>query len=210
MAVVVPTITAANAHIYREQIERIEPFARRVHIDLMDGEFAPTRSLDPAAIWWPDDMQADVHLMFQHPAAELDTLIALSPDLVIVSAESQADFGEITKKLNQASIKAGLALLADTTVESVAELIPYFQHVLVFSGNLGYQGGSFADLKLLEKVKQLKELKPDLEIGWDGGVNETNLLQLAQAGANVINSGGFIQTAPNPGLAYKQLTELLP
>ncbi len=55
MAVICPTVTAYDPHEYREQMERVEPFAKRIHIDLMDGHFAPTKSPGLKHVWWPDD-----------------------------------------------------------------------------------------------------------------------------------------------------------
>ena len=41
-AVITPAILAENAAQYKEQVDRITGFAERVHIDISDGEFAPT------------------------------------------------------------------------------------------------------------------------------------------------------------------------
>ena len=79
MAVVCPTVTAFNAHEYRSQIELLEPFVKRLHIDLMDGEFAPTKSPDLDTIWWPENIIADIHLMYQRPGQHLEDLAAILP-----------------------------------------------------------------------------------------------------------------------------------
>lgn len=209
MATITPTITVSTPHDYRNQMERIQSFAKRVHIDLMDGVFAPTTSVRPDQIWWPEGMRADVHLMFQNPAAEMETLIKLKPNLVVISAESDGDFKSIAKQLNDSGIDCGLALLAPTSVESVAEILPFMQHALIFSGNLGYQGGSAVDFKLLEKVEQLKTNNPNLEIAWDGGVSDANVRQLADGGIEVLNTGGFIQHADDAQVAYQKLVDIL-
>jgi pentose-5-phosphate-3-epimerase len=62
-----------------------------------------------------------------------------------------------------------------------------------------------ADFSVLDKVKELKSLKPDLEIGWDGGVSDQNVGMLAASGVDVLNTGGFIQNAANPQAAYQSL-----
>lgn len=201
MAVICPTVTAYDPHEYREQMERIEPFAERVHIDLMDGEFAPTKSPDLEHVWWPDKLVADIHLMYKRPMDELAMLIKLKPNLVVIHYEAGADCGHLAVHLHENGIKTGLALLAETPVETVFELLPCFDHVLVFSGKLGHHGGQ-ADLKLLAKVKALRAQKPQLEIGWDGGVNDQNAKQLIDAGVDVLNVGGFIAKAEDPAAAF--------
>ena len=207
MATIVPTVTAENAHIYREQIERVEAFAERIHIDLMDGKFTPNTSLPAESVWWPEATEIDVHVMFQNPEEVLDVLIDLRPSLIIVPAECSADLRGIAHKLEEVGIRAGLALLPEITVESVETLLADFQHVLIFSGNLGHQGGSYADLSLLEKAGQAKAVNPDIEIGWDGGVNESNAEKLVSGGVEVLNAGGFIQKSPTPEAAYRQLVD---
>ncbi len=209
MATIVPTITAEESHTFRAQIETIEPFADRLHIDLMDGEFTPNKSLKIDAVWLPEDTTTDIHLMYQNPEAELDTLIKLKPATVVIPAESDCDVSAFAKALNDEGIQLGLALLPGTTVDSVQHILSSVQHVLIFSGNLGHQGGSFANLDLLDKVEELKRLNSNITIGWDGGVNEKNVKKIASAGIDIINVGGYIQTAPDPVLAYETLVELI-
>jgi ribulose-phosphate 3-epimerase len=58
-------------------------------------------------------------------------------------------------------------------------------------------------------VKQIKAIHPDVEIGWDGGVNDKNARSLADGGVDVLNAGGFIQKAEDPETAYQQLVKAL-
>src|SRR4051794_36625025 len=109
-----PTITAFEPHQYRIQMERIEPFAKRVHIDLMDGLFAPTKSPGLDQVWLPENIVSDIHLMYQRPAAELEQLIKLKPSLVVIHCEAEVDHAAFAAKLHENGINAGLALLQDT------------------------------------------------------------------------------------------------
>lgn len=206
MAVICPTITAFDTHAYREQIERVEPFAERIHIDLMDGQFAPTQSPPLSQIWLPDKIITDIHLMYQHPMNSLEQLVHLKPNLVIIHSEADTNVAHFATHLREHGIKAGLALLPATSIDSVTDLMPCFDHVLIFSGNLGHHGGH-ADLSLLQKVRQLKEHFARVEISWDGGINDQNAQQLVEAGVDVLNVGGFIQNAADPAAAYQQLLQ---
>lgn len=208
--VVVPTITAENAHIYREQIENVEKFTPRIHIDLMDGVFTENKSVDVEQVWWPENIIADIHLMFEDPEKEIDKLIKLKPNMVVVQAESRCDVPLFASKLLEKGIKTGLAIFPETSVESINYILPHIHQVLIFSGNLGHQGGSEADLSLLNKVKEIKTAHRWVgEIAWDGGVNDQNVAKLAQSGVDVINSGGFIQHSSDPEKAYRKLVASL-
>lgn len=200
-SIICPTVLAENAHTYREQIERIQPFATRVQIDLMDGEFAPSKSIMPVQVWWPENWQVDIHLMFQRPLEHLETLISHHPHMVIIHAEAEGDLAGMMRHLQKLDIKAGVALLKDTSPEEATELVKIADHVLLFSGDLGHFGGT-ADMLVLDKVPEVKGINPQAEIGWDGGANGDNVAALVAGGVNVINVGGAIQKAPNPQRAY--------
>lgn len=203
-----PTVTAYDAHEYRAQLERLKPFAQRIHLDLMDGEFAPTRSPDLKHVWWPHELTADIHLMYQRPMDYIDQLISLKPHLVVVHNEAHVHHMDFAARLHHHGIKAGLAILRETPIEYAYQIMHSFDHVLIFSGNLGYHGGE-ADLGLLDKVRKVREHHPEAEIGWDGGINDQNATALVQAGVSVLNVGGYIQKAADPAAAYAKLESLL-
>ena len=208
MSTIAPTITAEEAHGYRAQIERIEPFAVRWHIDVADGELAPRKLIPLDQLWWPGNVQIDLHMMYQNPFSHLDLLVAQHPRLVIIHAEADGDFDEWADRLHHHGIEVGIALRPDIGVDLIAGALHKIDHVLLFSGNLGYQGGSRADLSLLHKAKQLRELKPSIEIGWDGGVNDENARAISEAGVDVLNVGGYIHSAHNAQVAYAKLVDI--
>jgi ribulose-phosphate 3-epimerase len=94
-----------------------------------------------------------------------------------------------------------------TTVPSTVEpLIQAADHVLIFSGELGRHGGT-ASMMQLEKVRLVRKIKQDVEIGWDGGVNLENAYTLTQGGVEVLNTGGTLADAENPAEVYNQLVK---
>lgn len=207
-AAICPTITAYDLAEYKLQMDRVSPFAGRVHIDLMDGEFAPTKSPELAKVWWPHQLQADVHLMYRRPMDYLQQLLDLRPQMVVIHNEAEVHHMRFAAELHKAGIRAGLAILRDTPIEHAYQIMHSFDHVLIFSGHLGYHGGE-ADLGLLDKVKKVREHHPDAEIGWDGGINERNARQLVDAGVEVLNVGGFIQASHDPYAAYAKIRETI-
>lgn len=203
---VCPTVTARSVDEYREQMERIAPFVERIHIDVADGIFTPVKLTPLRQVWWPHGVHADLHVMYQRPFQHLKEILHLSPKLVVVHAEAEGEFLPFASTLHGHGMKVGVALKPHTQVGLIKDALHWIDHVLVFSGDLGRFGGH-ANTHLLTKVLLLRKLKPSLEIGWDGGINDRNANLLAAGGVNVLNVGGFIHHAANPRAAYEQLVE---
>lgn len=201
---IVPAILTDNKQDFRAQVERINVFTRRVQIDVTDGVFAPAHTLDITNIWWPKNWDADLHLMVTNPSEHLDTVLKLSPSLCILHAEASEDLTSTFQTLKDAGIKTGLALLPSTYPGNVKPYIDMVDHVLIFAGQLGVQGNP-ADLMQMEKIPLIRNMKPEVEIGWDGGANMTNVRALAHADLDVINVGAAISRAENPAAAFEEL-----
>lgn len=206
MSVIAPTITVETAEEYKAAIERLQPFAQRVHIDISDGEFAPTFLLDEKQIYWPKEWVVDIHAMVARPADHLPALIALKPSLIVFHAETGVNLAPILEEVKKNGIKAGVALQKPTVPLTVAGAIKSADHVLVFSGDLGHYGGT-ASLMQLEKVRLIKAINPAVEIGWDGGISVENAYTLTQGGVDVLNTGSAIAESNDPALAYATLVK---
>lgn len=205
MAVVVaPAILCETEDDYKATIERLHPFAERVHIDLTDGEFAPSFTVGVNSLWWPQEWIVDIHAMVMRPSLYVDALIQLKPFSVIFHAECAEDLTPTIAKLKAAGIKAGVALLKTTVPSVVKPYIEQADHVLVFSGDLGHYGG-VASMMQLEKVRLVRKIHPNVEVGWDGGASTENAFMLARGSVNVINAGGAINKAADPAAAYKKM-----
>jgi ribulose-phosphate 3-epimerase len=202
--IICPTITAYTQSSFRKQIERVAGFAPRIHIDVTDGEFAPTKTVPIADVWWPHGVQADLHVMYEQPFKHAETLLRLKPHLIIVHAEAKGDFIAFAKEARRQKVQVGVALLPATSPEVLRPALPWIDHLLIFSGELGHFGGH-ADLRLLPKIKHVQQMKSGLEVGWDGGINAHNARALAMTGVDVLNTGGFVQGATDPQEAYQLL-----
>ena len=186
MSVICPTVTTDSLDEYARQLRLNESLSPRVHLDIADGVLTEAKLLAADQLWWDHPLLVDVHVMYQKPDEILEQLIKLQPNMVIIHAEANVHHALFAAQLHKAGIKAGLALLQDTKVEDFENAIVSFDHLLIFSGNLGHFGG-VADLELLDKIAQAKEHHPEIEVGWDGGVNDQNVRTLAEAGVDVLN-----------------------
>ena len=208
MSQICPTILADSRVSYDAQLLRIQSFAERVQIDVTDGDFAPSKTIALTDIKLPGGILSDIHVMYKKPQDYAAVLQKLRPNMVIVHAESNCDIPRFAAAMREYGIKTGVALLPETSVEEIAYLLPHVQHVLIFSGHLGFFGGD-ANLELAKKAATIKNITPHIEIGWDGGANQTNCRQLAEAGIDVINVGGAIQKSDNPETTYATMKAIV-
>ncbi len=205
-AVITPAILAENAAQYKEQVDRITGFAERVHIDISDGEFAPTLTVSIPELWAPEGWTIDIHAMINNVEEYVPKFIALRPHMIIIHAEATGDVKTALMQIRQAGIMAGLALLKPTVPRTVEELIKLADHVMIFSGELGHFGGT-ASLMQLEKIRLIKSINSNVEIGWDGGVLVDNAYSLVQGGVDVLNVGGVIQKSSDPHAIFSKLQQ---
>lgn len=205
--IICPTILASDRESYHNQIQKVVHFAHRVQIDLTDGAFAQHQTIGPEEVWWPVGFSADFHLMYKNPLPAIQKILHHKPHLIIVHAEADGQFSQVAEFCRSLSVKLGIALLPQTDPQAIFSALSEIDHVLIFSGDLGNFGGQ-ANLDLLQKVKLLKSRRPDLEIGWDGGINDQNVSELVFGGVDVLNVGGFIQNSPDPERAFRSLERI--
>lgn len=205
MSIVVPAITEQNVEDVNAEWLKMQPFASRVHLDLMDGQFAPGTPIPISSLSWSQGWDVDMHLMYQQPMEQLAALTAMNPkpSLVVFHAEADGDLLAFAKGLKDAGIKAGLALMRSTVPSDKSDLISAVDHVLIFSGDLGKHGGK-ANMLQLEKVQLIHKINEEVEIGWDGGANVDNAYTLALGGIDVINVGHALADVEDPEEVYRK------
>lgn len=201
---IVPAVLTNNKQDFRAQLERINMYAHRIQIDITDGVFAPNETLDITNVWWPRDWTVDIHMMVAQPSFYMDTILKLHPSLCIFHAETNDNLLPLFDMLHAQGIRTGVALLPSTYPGIAKAYIDAADHVLIFAGKLGEQGGA-ADMMQMEKIEIIRGMKPEVEIGWDGGANLTNIRALAHADLDVINVGSALSKAENPSAVYQEM-----
>ncbi len=208
MAIVVPTVLATSAEEYTAMLATAEGLGTRIHVDICDGEFAPNSTINLAQVHFAEITQADLHLMLKDPASQLETALSLHPYLIIFHAESDGDIVELMGRVKELGVKAGIALLPDTSVDAASNLVAVADHVLIFTGTLGFNGGAFQESQL-DRVAAVRAINPDVEVSVDGGVSDANAAMIAAKGVDVLYAGGSIQNAKDPKAAYSLINTRL-
>lgn len=207
MIEIVPTILTDNISNFNQFFGIYQTFSNRIQIDITDGKFARFPTIDLESLVLSPDWNGnlDLHMMVAAPSTYLPTILKIHPSLCIFHAECNENLLPIFEQLSAAGIKTGVALLKSTYPGNIKPYIEAVDHVLIFAGSLGQQGGE-ADMLQLEKTSIIKNIDAQVEIGWDGGANLQNIRSIAHSDINVVNVGSALSRSPNPAEMYKALS----
>ncbi len=208
MATIVPTVLASDPAEYATMLSRAESLSKRVHVDVCDGVFASGKTIGLAQVHVADDTHLDLHLMLKDSGTEMETALSLHPHLIIIHAESEGDLLGLITRIASLGIKTGIAVLPSTPLDAVRPLIEKVDHVLIFTGTLGQNGGQF-QADQLERAAAIRQIKSKIEISVDGGVSDANAAAIVGAGVDVLYAGGFLQNAENPAAAYGSINKTI-
>ena len=175
-----------------------------VHLDVMDGCFVPNITFGPKAV---TDLRPvsrlpfDVHLMICRPERFIDDFCAAGADYVTIHVEATTHLHRVLTSIREKGKRPGIALVPSTPAESLTEVLPFVDMVLVMTVNPGF-GGQELIPGCLRKVERLRRLREEgghrylIEV--DGGINRATIGAALEAGADVIVAGSALFSAANP------------
>jgi ribulose-phosphate 3-epimerase len=193
---------------FEKKIELVRPFAKTIHVDVVDGIFAPnTTFADPEPFAkYAKDFILEVHLMVDEPVNHLHKWADAGFRRFIGHIEKMSDQPEFVA---QAQLLGEVVLAIDkpTPIDAIQASFEDLDGLLVMLIQAGLSGQKFEE-PLLEKVKQLRE-KTQLPIEVDGGINDKTIAIAAAAGVNRFVATSFLYNAESPEEQFKQLHESL-
>lgn len=197
-----PSILTADWGQLAAQIQAAEAGgADTIHLDVMDGMFVPNLTFGPlvvAAIRKVTTLPLDVHLMINEPDRYLADFVAAGATHLTVHVEACLHLNRTVQRITELGCTAGVALNPATAVESVREIMPFVDLILVMSVNPGFGGQRFIETSTskLRRMRRLQEeLNPTCDLQVDGGINAHNISDVVRSGANVIVVGSSVYNA---------------
>jgi len=206
---VVPAILTEDIKTLETLVRQSEQFASYVQFDFMDGKFVPSVSIScEKPIGLSMKFRWEAHLMVENPENCFKHLREAGAQRVIFHFEATTSPQEVILKARDLTLEVGIAINPETPVSAIISLIPEVDHVLLLSVHPGYYGSKYIP-EVLDKVAELREIDPEIDIGLDGGVKESNITHIATMGVDAICVGSAIFLQSDPAQSYRRLTTLV-
>jgi ribulose-phosphate 3-epimerase len=160
-----------------------------IHVDVMDGHFAPNITMGPViveACRRATQLPLDVHLMIEKPERYIEAFAQAGASGLTVHVETRPDLSATLKQIKSLGCTAGVALNPATPVEEIEPFLAEADLVLVMSVNPGYSGQSFMPetlAKVADIRRQLDALGSSSWLEVDGGIDVETLPLMKEAGA---------------------------
>lgn len=197
---IAPSILSADIMNLERDVKAADQAGADVfHIDMMDGNFVPNMSFSPNVVEGMrrvTDKPLDIHMMMENPDAYVKQVVEAGASTVLIHAESTQHIYRSIELVKSYGAKAGVVVNPGTPLETVKELFPIIDRILVMTVNPGFSGQKFIPgmTKKIQRLDQLRQTAADdnFDIEVDGGVNDETIAQCAKAGADIFVSGSYL------------------
>lgn len=224
---IIPAILPNFFSEIKENIETIHSVANMVQIDFCDGHFVKSKTwgynnhdreifakMTNEEFELPhfNEIDFEFDLMIREPETQLEKFIAMGPKNIILhysSLKNPVVFFQNLDPIISEHINFGCAFANDAEIEKILEIIPYVKFIQIMGiDHIGRQGEVFNE-RTLDLIKKIRAINTEIEISVDGGVNENNISEIKQSGANRVAVGSAIFKNYDPVGAYRNLKSLL-
>ena len=209
--IIAPSILTADlSNLAASCKEAVDAGLKVLHLDVMDGNFVPNMTFGPPVIKslrksLPDDVIFDAHLMVSNAEECYQQYIDAGCNHLSVHVEAATHLHRLVMAIRDAGATVGVVLNPATPLESIIEILPDIDLVLIMSVNPGFGGQSFI-ANVEGKIRRLKSMIDEqvasggrpVQIQIDGGIKAHNIAMVGEWGVTncVVGSGLFNDKAP--------------
>ncbi len=192
MVEIIPAILSKSAEDYYRKMKSIEPFTEWVQVDIVDNKFARNQTIDAHVVTsFQTTKKLEIQLMVDFIEDWIDPFVEAKVSRIIVPQETARDPVALINHLRSHGIPIGFSLNPETPVSSLQHVIDKLDTVLLLAVHPGFSGQHFV-YSTLEKIRHLREMRPDITIEIDGGIEPGTARKCAEVGANILVAGSFL------------------
>ena len=210
MKQIIPSLIATSQEELCKRFDKVKNYFGTFHLDIMDGKFVKNKSLFFYFALPKKRFAYEVHLMINNPQGWIKKNWGKS-NLIIFHIESlrnEKEIKEVIKLIKSKRKKVGIAINPKTKGEKIIPYLNLIDRVLIMTVTPGKYGSKFLP-DTLKKIKEIKKLKPKLEISVDGGINYKTIIFTKKFGVNKFTIGSYLQKSENIKKDIKRLKEKL-
>ena len=209
MAVVIPAILTNDEDDYRKKLRMAEHVAEIIQVDIIDGKFARNSTIDTTIVKkYFCASQLEIQLMVLHPKSYVDELIFIDHvRRIIVPLETKEELPETIYRIKNRNKQVGLSINPSTLLKAVIDFLNDIDLLVILAVEPGFSGQKF-QVKVIEKIKEVKRLAPGLAVEVDGGINFDNVKKVASTGLDFLAVNSALFRSSDFYVAYEKLAKL--
>ena len=204
---IIPAIIAKTQEELEAKIEKVAEFVDLIQLDFMDGNFVQNNSIDFDFQLPKTKCKFESHLMIKDPKKWINEH-GSKVDTILIHYESIKDPMSIINQVKDKNKKVGFVLNPETPIEKIENYLDFLDQVLIMTVNPGFYGSPFLP-EMIEKIFNIREIKPNLDIEVDGGVVPETIGIVYNAGANMFVSGSYIVKSNNVKESINNLKKII-
>lgn len=205
VAEVIPAILVKRREDLLEHIERVKGKVSEVHIDVMDGEFVPNRTVGPDDFEnLPVGVRYEFHWMVKSPEKWIAKV--KGNNLHVVHIEAVENWDAVKAACKKVGGRLGIAISPATPLSRLEPVLKDVERVLVMSVVPGFDGQKYMP-EVEAKISALRRRFPKLEIEVDGGVGPATAAGAHAAGADKLAAASAIYAAPDAKAAIDNIKD---
>lgn len=201
-----PSIMSKNQKELDSDLKHLMGAVKTLHLDIVDGKFAPNHSLDFDFKLSPK-FKYEAHLMVKYPGYWIKKHWR-QVQIFIPQFEELKDPLRFIHWMKQTRRKVAFALKPETPVSKIKLYLKETDLVLVLTVHPGFYGSKFLP-PCLKKVKEIKKVNPKIKVIVDGGINPETIKIAKKSGADYFVSGSFVTKAEKPKERIKNLVKAI-